>query len=764
MSKCTDKRFEKMLYAYELGMLSDTDRRELELHLLDCRQCNQKALSFEPAAQIIRTDPDIKTEMQQLADLETQSDATSSVTTDIAPRTRANWNRIVRTSLVAAAVLVLLLLKPWRLEFSTDDPLMAAQNRLVISGFENLSDEADRDRIGELTADLLITDLSESHFLQVVSTQHLRDLLKTVDWDGTLENKLEATTRAAEKADARWILQGSAIEDDKRIVLASQLIELSTGDVIATQKTTGEPTDDLFTLIDQLTIQIKNDLSLPAGAFTENDPMVADVTTHSPEAYRFYLDGIDSYSRFYMTEAANLFEKAIEQDSTFAMAFYYLSLLKDAQYIRKAVQYYDHASRKDRAFIRSREAAISGNMTLAVQVLQEAVEQFPQEKVAFYMLGRYSSALGQTDEAIDYLDRATKLDPTYKLPYNHLAYLYNADGDFDNAILAIDKYIELAPDEANPYDTRGEIYAKNGHLDQAISSYEHALTIRPDFGTSLMYLGYMYIYRGDYARGDSLLEAFTKLPSPRQQSAGRLYQAYSAQYRGLIDEALATLDRGIATDIAEQTAGDLDMKHLMKACLLYEKNDCQGALKELETSIELRRRAARYAARADRHTDVLWLSACGRVEQAQHLADSIKTDLEHYEINLSTYWYAQGCIEWSLNKYDSAFVLFDKATRESPDFRKRYWLARAALKTGKLDRAITEFETLQIKYDSPRLGNGLWSVESHYYLAHAYDQTGNYDQAAKQYREFLRIWKDSETGLDLIEHAQTRLAEITQNR
>ena len=60
MSGCTDKRFAQMLYAYELGMLSDEEQRELELHLLDCDDCFRNVAEFRRAAGLIRSDPEVR--------------------------------------------------------------------------------------------------------------------------------------------------------------------------------------------------------------------------------------------------------------------------------------------------------------------------------------------------------------------------------------------------------------------------------------------------------------------------------------------------------------------------------------------------------------------------------------------------------------------------------------------------------------------------------------------------------------------------------
>ncbi|NIM45603.1 MAG: tetratricopeptide repeat protein, partial [Nitrososphaeria archaeon] len=232
-------------------------------------------------------------------------------------------------------------------------------------------------------------------------------------------------------------------------------------------------------LVDKLTVEIKNDLSLPAAAQAEPDPPVADVTTHSPEAYRHYLEGGDYFFKLYWTEAAESYKRALEFDPTFAMAYYGLSWVdvpsKRKDMIAKAAQYSDKVSQKEKHYIRSREAQLSGNYALAIEELQKIVERYPQEKEAFLEQGGiYYKQLGEPEKAIPLFTKAIEIDPLYKFPYNMLAYAYNDIGNFEKSIWAINQYISLAPDEANPYDSRGEIYAFNSKLEQAIESFRQA--------------------------------------------------------------------------------------------------------------------------------------------------------------------------------------------------------------------------------------------------------------------------------------------------
>ena len=67
MSGCTNPKYEAMLHAFELGMLPEEDRDELQVHLLECDHCFEKASKMQQAAALLRDDPDVRIEIDQLS-------------------------------------------------------------------------------------------------------------------------------------------------------------------------------------------------------------------------------------------------------------------------------------------------------------------------------------------------------------------------------------------------------------------------------------------------------------------------------------------------------------------------------------------------------------------------------------------------------------------------------------------------------------------------------------------------------------------------
>ena len=68
MGKCINTRFNRMLYAYELDMLDEKSREELEIHLLECPYCNNEARHMKKAAQLLRDDMDLREQISNMAE------------------------------------------------------------------------------------------------------------------------------------------------------------------------------------------------------------------------------------------------------------------------------------------------------------------------------------------------------------------------------------------------------------------------------------------------------------------------------------------------------------------------------------------------------------------------------------------------------------------------------------------------------------------------------------------------------------------------
>jgi serine/threonine protein kinase len=118
---------------------------------------------------------------------------------------------IVPGSIVFILVLLFLILKPFKFEIGPEKGAVAKENSLAIMYFENMADKEDKERLGEIVTNLLITGLSESQYLNVVSSQRLYDILKLMGKEGAKIIDKNVASEVATKAGAKWMLLGSAI-------------------------------------------------------------------------------------------------------------------------------------------------------------------------------------------------------------------------------------------------------------------------------------------------------------------------------------------------------------------------------------------------------------------------------------------------------------------------------------------------------------------------------------------------------------------------
>jgi len=617
----------------------------------------------------------------------------------------------------------------------------------------------------------LITKLSESQYINVVSSQRLYDILKLLGKEGTKIVDKSVASEVATRAGAKWMLIGKILKVEPRMVITAQLVDVKSGEVKASQDITGEVKEDVFSMVDKLTAALKKDLSLPAQAAKEETPKVATVTTHSQEAYRYYLEGMDNYNKFYYTEAEKSFKKALEYDSTFAMAYHRLALIKNSDgdngaakdLATKAMKYSDKVTDKEKLKIKTLQAYLSGDYAQSIKELQKTVERYPDEKEAFLRLGVMHANLLKYQEAVYYLNKAIQIDPLYKVAYNNLAYTYNEMGDFDKSIWAINKYIELAPDEPNPYDTRADLYAWNGKLDQAIDSYKKALEIKPDFMNTQYKLGNMYLLKRDYARADSCYEAFSSSDNKLLRSGGRLDLFLVPLYQGKFEEALKVLDDGITADRMDRVEGEMvAYKHFEKAYLYERQKKMSLALKETEVGMEIYKKAKPNDPVYGRGDYAYLLAKSGRIAEAEELARALKKDLAGKDLTqMTSYWWTLGEIELAKGDTNQALSYLERVYKDSPtpSFELRCNLAEIYLKRGRLDEAVTQLEKALSRYDDDRAWTTM-AVKSYYLLALAYEKSGWNKKAIEKYEEFLDIWKNADPGIPEVTDAKERLKKL----
>jgi tetratricopeptide (TPR) repeat protein/predicted Ser/Thr protein kinase len=726
-----------------------------------------KALAKDPAERYQHAD-------ELLADLKHEMRITERAATAwaerqaIAPAQKSRPLRLVTLAAIAAAVVIIYwILEPFRVEVGPKTEAVADENSIAIMYFENVADPEDTDKTARMLTSLLITDLSESQYMSVVSRQRLYDILKLLGKEDLKVIDKTVASEVANRAGVKWILTGEILQLEPNMVVTADISEAADGRIRATQRVVGEPGEDIFIMVDRLSKAIKADMSLPDEAAHEIDQPVADVTTHSEDAYRYYVEGWDYIYKYYFPEARESFRKALGHDSTFAMAYWSLARFtsepEKSTQMDKAVKYAAKASPRERMYITAMAARHLGDYESAVKILSELTERYPNYLEAQVSLAiTYRGYLGEPAKAIPHLQKALEINPLFKEAYNQLAYASSEAGDFEQAVWAINEYIALAPNEANPYDSRGDLYAYNGRPDEALESYRRASAIKPGFSTWKE--GTMHLFKREYAVAESCFRYLASSSDKQDRALGRLALATVPLYQGRLDDAREMLAVGIGADEMEEIVGfDTASKYRLLAEVYAEKGDFEAAMEAAGRFAEMTKVLNPNEPGSWIIIQVSILIKAGDIARAADLVEPLRSEYDDdpLAVTSSDRLLALGLVDDAEGDVESAIAFISRALEaDEPYLYIQTLLAEMYLKAGRLGEAVELLETALLRYDPARSLMSFRNVRAYYVLGLAYEESGWDTKAMEQYETFLDLWKDADPGIAQIDDARQRLARL----
>lgn len=687
---------------------------------------------------------------------------------------------VIPAGMIVVLVILVLMFNPFNLQLSTQKTTASEKNSLAVLYFQNIAEPEDKDHIGDMLIDLLITSLSQSKDFEVISRERLYDIQKELK----VESKVIApdmASKVAQRAGVTTMLLGSILQKEPELAVTTRLIDVKSGRIINSQRVTGFSTKQIFSLVDTLALLVRNDLIPLGGTSAPSEAKsVAEVTTSSPEAYRSYIEGVDLNNKFYTAEVKAAFNRAIELDSNFAMAYFALSVValdpSDAltriKALEKAYELRKKVTEKERLLIEARYLNnVESNPSKSAEVLEKLLEKYPHEQTAYVDLQFAYGRLFEHEKAQQVILNLLKIDPLDKIAWNSLAYSYAGFNRKKEAIEAIDHYLKLAPGEANPYDSKGELYAVFGDIDSALYWFQKAITFRTDFGSSAT-LGGISLLRQDYGGAEKYFQQFGSTSDKFQKADAENALSLIPVHRGQLQQAQQQILRNLSNFQAQKLRQAVLNNYLWLHLIAYERGDYPSMLEYAQQrSLELKKDPNDNI--YGRHFLALAYLKNGNPQMSSKIMDELKKNLQtNLPQQQVAYDYTLALLAYEQWKYDIAVTQFQKALRPLlPNHAPQFFFAVNLLKTGHVSEAIEELQRVTrwcpISYPPISLflfpTAGYWpiaSVKAHYWLGVAYEQQGQKDQAIKEYEKFLDIWKDADFKSKEMDDAKARLAKL----
>lgn len=348
----------------------------------------------------------------------------------------------------------------------------------------------------------------------------------------------------------------------------------------------------------------------------DGQTLAVRVSTKSPQARAFFEQGISKMETLHWEPALQEWRNATQADPKFALAHIFLTMLsrdpvEQVSEREKALATRKGANREEQLIIDWIGNANQSKWVPAIQAMNEALSEFPDDKHLAWLAGLWLTGQRQSERAIPLFERANHIDPNFADPLNQAAYCYARLGDFDKAFADMRRYAELLPNEANPQDSLGEISRLAGRFDDSLKFYRASLKIDPEFIDSQTGLGDTYAVMGDekQARTEYALaisRATTRVQSvsfalqsaatyAREQNFHKADAAYEAAAQHAHSNELGTLEAEAWRMMSVyQEDNSKAMKLLSRAeGVLQEKHKMSAAARDQELALILRTRAGR---------------------------------------------------------------------------------------------------------------------------------------------------------------------------
>jgi DNA-binding SARP family transcriptional activator len=406
--------------------------------------------------------------------------------------------------------------------------------------------------LGEGMVDLLGTKLDGAGDVRIVDPRALLRFLAHGDQsDGE-------PRRLAERFGAGRYLTGSVLEAGGRLQVNASLYALD-GSVLASVQAVAAGEAELFDLVDELARLILGALSLSGGTRLTR---LATLTTDSLDALKGYLRGERELRAGRYFDAMDGFQKAVDADPSFALAYYRLAAaaagcaLPDfaRQTADRAFQHRDRLGPHDQLVLRAQRAWLHGVVSEAESLYNSITGTYPDDLEAWFHLGDllfHSNPLrgrSATEAGLPF-ERVLRLEPDHVGAMVHLVRICGIQQRKREMLDLIERILRASPESDQALAMRAlRAFATNdpAAIAQVSEELQSARAI-----TAAIAFSDVTLYSGNLAGAEYLARSFIQVArSAELRALCHVQVAHVALAQGKLDVVDEELRRAASLDEA----------------------------------------------------------------------------------------------------------------------------------------------------------------------------------------------------------------------
>jgi tetratricopeptide (TPR) repeat protein len=528
------------------------------------------------------------------------------------------------------------------------------------------------------------------------------------------------------RAGIKAMLNGSIANLGSQYVITLDAVNAGTGESLAREEVQASSKESVLNSLHQAGSSLRKKLGESLASVQKYDKPLSEATTSSLDALKAFSLGDLKHQMFDELTALPLYQRAVELDPNFAMAYARLGTV------------YNNLGQSELS---------ETNRTKAFELRDRASEH---EKL--YIMSHYYVDSGQLDKGITALDLYKQTYPRDSTPYNNLAVVYNMMGQYENALDNARKAVQLDPDSASGYSNVGFAYAGLNRLDEAKATFNQGLQHKAGAAVTHSSLAIIAWLQGDKEGTERELDAMKNDPQGEFQVTG-LRSAMAASAGQLkAGRSFGQKQREAAERLGfkEAAANEYSQEAFTEATFLNKARVLENVTQALKLSqspnVVL--------------TCAIALAMAGEDARAAKLADDV-AQKRPYDTLVQFVGVPLVKAQIELNEGNSgkAIDLLDSAlVYARANSGVLYVRGNAYLKAGRGSDTVQAFQRL---LDLKNVINvdpimPLAKVG----LARAYVMAGDKARSRVAYQDFLAVWKDADPDIPVLRAVKAEYAKL----
>jgi tetratricopeptide (TPR) repeat protein/predicted Ser/Thr protein kinase len=649
------------------------------------------------------------------------SAASSSATLRAAARDRKPgrmWN------LVVMAIVVLTVLGLAMTVFlRRTRAVMTERDAILVTDFVNTT--ADPVFDGTLKKALAV-DLEQSPYLNVFPEQKVRQTLQFMGRASDERITGDVGREICQRVGIKAMLNGSIANLGSQYVITLDAVNAGTGESLAREEVQASSKEAVLNSLHEAGSSLRKKLGESLASVQKYDKPLSEATTSSLEALKAFSLGDLKHQMFDELPALPLYQRAVELDPNFAMAYARLGTV------------YNNLGQSELA---------EKNREKAFELRDRASEH---EKL--YIMSHYYVDSGQLEKGITALDLYKQTYPRDSTPYNNLAVVYIQMGQYENALDNARQAVQLDPDSASGYSNVAFAYAGLNRLDEAKATFNQALQRKAGAAIVHSSLAIIAWLQGDQAAMERELGFMKNDPQSEFTETG--LRSAMAAYAGQLNvgRSFGQKQREAAERLGfkEAVASEYSQEALMEATFLNQSRALEDVTKALKVS-----QSPNVVLNC-----ALALALLGENVRAAKLADDVAQKRPYDTlVQFVAVPLVKAQIELNQGNPGKAIDLLDGAlVYARANSSVLYVRGNAYLKAGRGADAVQAFQRLQdlkniINIDAlmPLAKVG---------MARAYVMADDKAHARLAYQDFLAVWKDADPDIPRLREVKTEYAKL----